>query len=246
MKPQMARDAATGPGDDKPWRRKRRGRLDEIRAASAKLFFQRGYAATSVQDIADSLAMHKATFYHYYRSKEAILADILDFSHQQVAAAIAASSSGGGDPAQELHGFFERYARCYLQNLDFAKVAFDEWRNLTGDSLNLQRARRQGYEAYVRDAVTRAQRSGLMDRTVNVTLAARYAMGGVGAGIGLILNGPALSLIRRRGRRWALQFGSSCSAPRRRWRPRPVAPGKLRPRSLGPIRCLYRAIAVSA
>ena len=43
------------------------------------------------------------------------------------------------------------------------------------------------------------------------------------AGIEVRLSFPPRAPSRRRGRRRALPFGSSCSAPRRRWRPRPFA-----------------------
>lgn len=43
---------------------------------SVKLFEQRGFSETSIQDIVDSVGVTRGTFYYYYASKEALLLDI--------------------------------------------------------------------------------------------------------------------------------------------------------------------------
>jgi AcrR family transcriptional regulator len=47
-----------------------------IRDAAAALFAERGYASTSIADIAASCGVSKALLYHYYRDKEDLLYDI--------------------------------------------------------------------------------------------------------------------------------------------------------------------------
>jgi len=47
-----------------------------ILAQAATLFAQRGYAATTMNDIAQACALSKATLYHYYRDKYALLVSI--------------------------------------------------------------------------------------------------------------------------------------------------------------------------
>ena len=56
-----------------------RGRLEVLEAA-AEAFNQRGYAATSIDDIAEILASTKGRIYHYYRSKADIFLDVLTLS----------------------------------------------------------------------------------------------------------------------------------------------------------------------
>ena len=45
----------------------------QILDAAEKLFFEKGYDRTSVQDILDALGMSKGGFYHYFDSKESVL-----------------------------------------------------------------------------------------------------------------------------------------------------------------------------
>jgi AcrR family transcriptional regulator len=58
----------------------RSGAPNEVRAeilkAAASAFMERGYAATSIDDVADTLGATKGRIYHYYRSKTDIFIDI--------------------------------------------------------------------------------------------------------------------------------------------------------------------------
>ncbi|MEP6608584.1 MAG: TetR/AcrR family transcriptional regulator [Burkholderiaceae bacterium] len=49
-----------------------------IRDAAACQFADKGYAAASIADIARACGVSKALMYHYYRDKEALLADIAE------------------------------------------------------------------------------------------------------------------------------------------------------------------------
>lgn len=48
----------------------------QILDAAEKLFFEKGYDRTSVQDILDALGMSKGGFYHYFDTKEAVLRSV--------------------------------------------------------------------------------------------------------------------------------------------------------------------------
>jgi TetR/AcrR family transcriptional regulator, cholesterol catabolism regulator len=49
----------------------------EIMAAAIQLFGQKGYHATSMQDIADAVGLQKGSLYHYISSKEDLLVVII-------------------------------------------------------------------------------------------------------------------------------------------------------------------------
>jgi AcrR family transcriptional regulator len=51
---------------------------DAILARAAELFAHRGYAATTMNDIADACGLSKATLYHYYDDKGALLVSICE------------------------------------------------------------------------------------------------------------------------------------------------------------------------
>lgn len=74
-------------------------RLAILRRA-AELFAENGFDRTSMTEIAVALGVSKALFYHYYRSKEDLLFDII-FSHLTELAEAAEAADDDGLPADE-------------------------------------------------------------------------------------------------------------------------------------------------
>jgi AcrR family transcriptional regulator len=52
-------------------------RLNEILDAAELLFTQKGYEQTTVNDILDRVEIGKGTFYHYFKSKEGVMAGVI-------------------------------------------------------------------------------------------------------------------------------------------------------------------------
>ena len=48
-------------------------RRDQIIEAAERLFYEKGYEQTSVQDVLDALSLSKGGFYHYFQSKIELL-----------------------------------------------------------------------------------------------------------------------------------------------------------------------------
>ena len=66
--------------------RARRKRDEEVVAAAAKVFYERGYSAATVQDIADELGILKGSLYHYIKTKEDLLFRLFEQVHKGVEA----------------------------------------------------------------------------------------------------------------------------------------------------------------
>jgi TetR/AcrR family transcriptional regulator len=54
------------------------GQREQILARAAELFARQGYHATSMNQVAEACALSKATLYHYYRDKDAMLVQIAE------------------------------------------------------------------------------------------------------------------------------------------------------------------------
>jgi len=64
-------------------------RRDEIVSVARGLFMARGYERTSIQGIIDEVGIAKGTFYHHFRSKEDLLAALVDHLRAEGEAIIA-------------------------------------------------------------------------------------------------------------------------------------------------------------
>jgi len=69
------------------------GRERILRAAQA-LFIARGYAAVSMQQIADAASVNKATLYHHFQDKDALFAAVIRQEFERVRGEIAAELAG--------------------------------------------------------------------------------------------------------------------------------------------------------
>jgi AcrR family transcriptional regulator len=61
-----------------------RARDREVIEAAVEIFWEKGYANASVQDVADRLGMLKGSLYYYINSKESLLVKIFDDSHAEI------------------------------------------------------------------------------------------------------------------------------------------------------------------
>ncbi|WP_019636883.1 TetR/AcrR family transcriptional regulator [Paenibacillus fonticola] len=59
--------------------------LEHILSVSAKLFTEKGFEKTSIQDIIDELGMSKGAIYHHFKSKEDILDAVMERQFTYVA-----------------------------------------------------------------------------------------------------------------------------------------------------------------
>jgi AcrR family transcriptional regulator len=83
-----------------------RGRLV---ATAAKLFAEKGYEATSIEDLLRELGMSRGALYHHFDSKEAVFEAVLHQIEAEVAEATVLASRGARDPASALRAGCEAF-----------------------------------------------------------------------------------------------------------------------------------------
>jgi AcrR family transcriptional regulator len=154
----------------------RRNRDEEILAAAIQVFSQKGYAAASLQDVADAVGLLKGSLYHYISSKESLLFRIFQESHQEGSALMATVDDLGLTPDAKLREFVRRLTLFYAQNRERASLYFSEWRHLTGAELETVMKQRRDFELYVRTIISDARERGLTDPDLDVKLATRYIL----------------------------------------------------------------------
>lgn len=154
----------------------RRNRDEEILAAAIRVFSEKGYAAASLQDVADAVGLLKGSLYHYISSKESLLYRIFQESHEEASALMAEVDGQGLPPEAKLREFVRRLTLFYEQNRERASLYFGEWRHLTGDDRDTVMKQRREFELYVRSIIAEAYERGLTDPGLDVNLATRYIL----------------------------------------------------------------------
>ncbi|MFL6242004.1 MAG: TetR/AcrR family transcriptional regulator [Acidimicrobiia bacterium] len=77
-------------------------RRDEILALASKMFADKGYASTTVREIADAAGILSGSLYHHFASKEAMLDEIMHGFLDHIVEQYRATVAAGGDPIDVL------------------------------------------------------------------------------------------------------------------------------------------------
>lgn len=106
---------------------------DMILARAAQLFAKRGYPATSMNQVAEACHLSKATLYHYYRDKYALLVSIADGHVSRLAAFVEDEQALALAGEERLRHFINRIVEEYSGAQDAHRVLTEDVRFLEPD-----------------------------------------------------------------------------------------------------------------
>jgi len=104
-----------------------------ILARAATLFARRGYSATSMNEVAQACGLSKATLYHYYRDKYAILVSIAEGHVQRLHALVAEVGAERLAPEAHLRELIHRIVLEYADAQHAHRVLTDDVRFLNDE-----------------------------------------------------------------------------------------------------------------
>ena len=130
-------------------------RRQAIEDVASDLFRERGYAATSIRDIARALSVQGASLYAHVTSKEDVLWAIVDRAASRFEAAAdraerEADDRRPGDPAEAIAALVRAHVEVLTSDVDEAGVFVNEWRALGADHRHAILERRDAYESRFR------------------------------------------------------------------------------------------------
>ncbi|MFJ8816579.1 TetR/AcrR family transcriptional regulator [Amycolatopsis thermoflava] len=155
----------------------RRNRDDVVLATAIAVMAERGYSATSVQEVADRVGVLKGSLYHYFSSKEELLFRIVESSHLETSAIAEDVAGLGLSPFKELLEWLRRSAVWYLENRERAAIFFTDRRHLTGERRDASNAWGRTFEARIARLVDAARADGEIRDDIDPRLVARFVIG---------------------------------------------------------------------
>jgi AcrR family transcriptional regulator len=152
-------------------RRPPRKRDDEVVAAAAKVFYERGYADATVQGVADELGILKGSLYHYIDTKEDLLFRLFEKVHEDVEGIMGQVSSAEGlDPLQRVGLYIRLQVMHNLNDLERISIYYHELDRLGADRRASIVAWRRVHEKFVSGLIQEAQEAGLASRAADATV----------------------------------------------------------------------------
>ena len=146
-------------------------RRQQIEDAASALFRDRGYAATSVRDIAQALNLQGGSLYAHMASKEDVLWSIVSRAADRFNAEVAPLAAATTPPPQRLRDMIRGHVAVVTSSQKDAAVFLHEWRFLSTDRREQMAARRDAYEALFRAAISDGIHAGYF-QPVDVKMAA--------------------------------------------------------------------------
>lgn len=148
--------------------------------AAVDLFQKHGYEGTSVREVADASGVAKATIYHHFPTKSALLYEIHDEFMSTLEAGMEDTEARQLDPPSHLRAIIHDLWRVMTVHRGEVRVFFEEWRHLDHEHLQGLRKRRDDYTAFVKRAVEDVAAAswpgGLDDRTADALTLAVFGM----------------------------------------------------------------------
>jgi TetR/AcrR family transcriptional regulator, cholesterol catabolism regulator len=140
-------------------------RRREIEDVASALFRERGYAGTSVRDIARALDIQGASLYAHVTSKQDVLWAIVERTAARFDAAADAAEAGADEPVpgpgSRLAALVRAHVMVVTEDIERASVFVHEWRSLSGDRRAEIARRRDAYEGRFRAVIEDGVATGL-------------------------------------------------------------------------------------
>jgi AcrR family transcriptional regulator len=137
------------------------GTKEQIYNAARALFSERGYAATTVRDIADAVGIRGASVYAHVDGKERILWELVLEAAEAFRSAVQPVFASMRRPDETLQHAIVEHVGVITRNIEGATVYFHEWRHLGPARRRAIRDRRDTYEQRFRAVIAEGMKKRL-------------------------------------------------------------------------------------
>lgn len=121
-------------------------RKTQIIEIAQKLFQEKGYASTSMRDLAKEVGIEPASLYSHFESKEGILKNICFRIAGEFFEIFEPINNSMVNPIEKLKRIFTEHIRVIVNNLDASTVFFNDWVHLQEPTLSEFKILRDKYE----------------------------------------------------------------------------------------------------
>ena len=147
-------------------------RRQEILDVAARVFQQRGYDATSLQDIAEAVGILKGSLYYYIDSKEDLLYEILQDVHVQALKNVELIEGLEGNGLERIRVFVNLHVKWNSDNLVKLGVFFQDFRCLGAERQLTIIEERDRYDRSLRQLISEGHQQQVICPEIDARLAA--------------------------------------------------------------------------
>lgn len=142
----------------------------QIYEAAARIFYEKGYSATTNQNVADAVGMLKGSLYYYIDTKEDLLYGVIKMAYDSLSDHLAKSRSLVADDLERLRYFIVGHTTLVVHNLIPVAVLERDLRSLSEARRREVVEWRDSYEAFLRGLLRAGQASGLIRSSIDTQM----------------------------------------------------------------------------
>ena len=150
---------------------------ERILEEAVKLFYERGFTGTTLDDIAAELGVTKPFIYTHFRSKTELLAALCKPTIELSLDAVARAAKGTGSPTERLHHAIVGFTQVVLSRQANIAIYFREEKNLSAEALDEINTLRKKFDRVLSKLLAEGMAAGEFD-IKDVSLTA-LAIGGM-------------------------------------------------------------------
>ena len=141
-----------------------------ILSAALKSFADRGYAATSVQEIVDAARVSKPVLYYYFKDKADLFDALVDQAHDERYRLMREADARGEMLPEKLEEIAAAIFEFSVQNRELMRLAFATAFAAAGQAPGQTKCREKGKRSFqfIRSLMEKGQGSGELDRHFTV------------------------------------------------------------------------------
>jgi AmiR/NasT family two-component response regulator len=170
-------------------------RRDELLAAAARVFGEKGFAAASMQELAEAMSLKPTAVYHYFASKDELLAEVVVNAHTEAWQTVSRAMAATDEPHRVLSVFVESLSKWADGRRHEACLLLQGQPITAGAGRDAVDKAGAAYRDCVTDLVRRGQADGQLKQDVDPELASAAILGAIAA-----VTSPARDVRGRDGR----------------------------------------------
>ena len=130
----------------------------EVIEIASRLFSLKGYTATSLQDLADEVGLHKTSLFHYFKNKEEILMEVMNISFREYTEILDDSFKDAHLSAEEkFRVALEEQVSVICKYKHYINVALNEIKSLSPENRGKYTRTRNDYGQHFENIIKEVQ-----------------------------------------------------------------------------------------
>ena len=150
---------------------------DKIIRAAEKLFFEKGYHATSLKDLAKEIGTTTSIIYYYFKSKEELLVRIYELDLEESIDGLMKIAQSHTSTTEKMTEIIKYCTKHNMKKKSRAKIFFEEESALPSNFQKLIREKKRQYNKVIEDIYSDGIKEGVFKPTPDLRVFVNAVLG---------------------------------------------------------------------